>query len=545
MLYGDLCKTPTHSQNTLTPTTFLERSGRVFPNKAAIIGPMGIITNGALLNRARSLADLLDSLNIGYGDRVAVLAENSLPIIDVHFSIPAIGAILVMLNPQSSIKEIEYLLDFSGSTTLILDARFSHKISSESRKNLKKLRNIIMFNGVSGLGNVIVYEKCMDVGTQTNRELDKIVRDENDILAINFTSGTTGMPKGVMCTHRGAYLHSIGQILMLGLNPSSKYLWTLPMFHVNGWGHIWANTAISATQIIPSLKTDDDILQLIDKHSITHLCGAPRLVRKLTQPITENSKLAGLTITTGGAAPSPSFIQQLEETGVQFIHQYGLNETYGPYVVCERQEEWGKMPLASQANLLARQGVPTIHAGTGMRVVDKKMQDVPHDGETLGEVIMKGNTVSVGYYKNHESTKQVFRRGWFHSGDIAVVHHDGYIEIRDRVKDLIYVETDYGWENISSIEIENLISGHEQVSDVAVVGVPSENTAIIIAFIETIGSIRFIDKELMEICEKGLPSHKRPEFFYFRNIPKTSTGKVRKDVLLADAVSLVSRNIKK
>ena len=545
MLYDDPCKTPAHSHNSLTPTTFLERSGRVFPNKAAIICPMGIITNGALLNRARCLADLLDSLNVGYGDRVAVLAENSLPIIDVHFSIPAIGAILVMLNPQSSLKEIEYLLNFSGSTTLILDARFSHKICSESRKNLKILKNIIMFNGVSGLDNVIIYEKCMDFGVQTNRELDKIVRDENDILAINFTSGTTGMPKGVMCTHRGAYLHSMGQVLMLGLNPSSKYLWTLPMFHVNGWGHIWANIAISATQIIPSLKTDDEILQLIDKHSITHFCGAPRLVRKLTQPITESSKLAGLTITTGGAAPSPSFIQQLEETGVQFIHQYGLNETYGPYVVCEMQEEWRKMSLASQANLLARQGVPTIHAGTGVRVVDKKMQDVPHDGETLGEVIMKGNTVSVGYYKNHESTKQVFHRGWFHSGDIAVVHHDGYIEIRDRVKDLIYVETDYGWENISSIEIENIISGHEQVSDVAVVGVPSENTTIIIAFIEAIGSTQCIDKELMEICEKGLPSHKRPDFFYFTNIPKTSTGKVRKDILLADAVSLVSRDRKK
>ncbi len=535
MLNTNGYKSLMHFKDVLTPTTFLERTGRVFPNKTAIVEGKDIITYGTLLSRARCLADLLDSLNIRYGDRVAVLAENCLTVIDAHFGIPAIGAILVMLNPSLTSSEIEYLLDFSGASILILDANFSHKVLPECQLRLKHLKNIIIFNGTCDLDNAIDYEKYIDRQHKSNRELDKVIRDENDILTINFTSGTTGSPKGVMCSHRGAYLHSLGQILMLGLNPQSRYLWTLPMFHVNGWGHIWASTAISATQIIySSYSKEEEILSLLHQYSITHLCGAPRIVRKLIKQVSENQKYTELTITTGGATPPPSLIQELIKIGVRFIHQYGLSETYGPFIVCEKQEEWDKMPFDRQAKFLLRQGVPCIHAGTGMRVVDKDMRDVPKDGHTLGEVIMKGNTVSTGYFKNQEATEQAFRNGWFHSGDIAVVHLDGYIEIRDRIKDLIYVETDHGWENISSIEIENFLSSHKYVNEAAVIGIPTKNTSRIIAFVEIANNLSVNEKDLKEFCNKGLPEYKCPEAFYFKTLPKTSTGKIRKNILLAD-----------
>jgi fatty-acyl-CoA synthase len=483
---------------------------------------------------------------VGYGDRVAVLSENNRQIIETHFSIPAIGAMIVMLNPWLAQQDLLSLLDYCQAKVLIVDASLSEKILLNPQVNLSHLQQVIVIDGAVNpiYSGVLDYETCL-AGEDGDFMLDQTVVSELDPLAINFTSGTTGRPKGVMCNHRGAYLNALGQALMIGLNRASKYLWLLPMFHVNGWGHIWANIAVGATQVLlPGHEIRDscwELIQALSQYQITHLCGAPRLVRSLAETPGDKEGFQGLTITTGGAAPTPTLIQKLDQMGVNFIHQYGLNETYGPYVVCEEQEEWQTLPPKNRALKLARQGVATIHAGTGLRVVDGSKQDVVWDGRTLGEVIVAGNTVATGYYNNPEATKKAFRDGWFHTGDMAVIHLDGYLEIRDRLKDLIYVETDYGWENISSIEIENVLCQHEQVREAAVIGISPEelgkNCTQLVAFVEVKDSQALTEEDLRYFCGSQLASYKQPQVFFFTNLPKTSTGKVRKDLLETEAVT--------
>lgn len=537
-----------HSYATLSPTTFLERSGRVFPNRTALIHSRGTVTYAELLHRARCLAQMLLRLDVGYGDRVAVLTQNNLPTIESHFSIPAIGGMIVMLNPWLPTTDLVYMLNYCEAKVLILDADLAEKIPSEARALLCHLQQVVIIDplGKTSYPGLLDYETYL---AAENGEfvLDQTVKEELEPLAINFTSGTTGHPKGVMCSHRGGYLNALGQTLMLGLSKASKYLWVLPMFHVNGWGHIWANVAVGATQVLLEEQTQGHETALndtISKYNITHLCGAPRLVRSLMEIPTHKQCFRGLTITTGGAAPTPTLIQQLEEMGVNFVHQYGLNETYGPYVVCEDQEQWQELPLEMRVRQRMRQGVATIHAGTGLRVVDAAMQDVSRDGRTLGEVVMAGNTVALGYYKNPEATEKAFRQGWFHSGDMAVVHPDGYLEIRDRIKDLIYVETDYGWENISSIEIENVLCRHTQVREAAVIGISADsmnkNAPVLVAFVEMYDTKAISEENLRSFCGNELASYKQPQIFYFTDLPKTATGKVRKDLLVADALTRLS-----
>jgi fatty-acyl-CoA synthase len=535
-----------HSYQALNPTTFLERSGRAFSHKKAVIHSGGVITYGELLHRSRRLAQALNRLQVNYGDRVAVLAENSPQVIEAHFGIPAVGAILVMLNPWLTNTDLMYALSYCEAKILVVDAHFADKICPEVRTALTHLQHVIIFNNAiaQAYPGAIDYEACL-AAEDGNWILDQTVREELDPLAINFTSGTTGHPKGVICNHRGAYLNAIGQVLMIGLNKASKYLWMLPMFHVNGWGHIWSNTAVGAVQVILSHNdrgNEAELISMFVKHGITHLCGAPRFVKLLIEAPVDKQAFKGLTITTGGAAPSPTLIQRLQERGVHFVHQYGLNETYGPYVVCEEQDEWRDLPPDLRATHLARQGVATIHAGTGLHVVDKEMNDVPNDGQTLGEVVMAGNTVTPGYYKNSKATGKAFRNGWFHSGDMAVVHSDGYLEIRDRIKDLIYVETDYGWENISSLEIESVLCRHEQVREAAVIGISvgnkAKNSPVLMAFVEILDKNLITEDNLLKFCSYELAPHKQPHVINFVDLPKTATGKVRKDLLVTDAAKI-------
>ncbi|QLE53053.1 acyl-CoA synthetase (plasmid) [Nostoc sp. C057] len=535
---------PMHSYVPLSPTTFLERSGQAFPNRSAIVYPDGIMTYAELLHRSRCLAQVLKRLHVGYGDRVALLTENNRQTIEAHFSIPAIGAAIVMLNPWLAAQDIVSLLDYCEAKVLIVDAFFSEKIILNPQIALSHLQQIIVIDGAANpiYSGFLDYETCL-AGENGYFRLDQTVISELDTLAINFTSGTTGRPKGVICNHRGAYLNALGQALMIGLNRASKYLWLLPMFHVNGWGHMWVNVAVGATQVIlPSHQIRDSsaVCQAVSQYQITHLSGAPRLVRSLASAPGDKEAFRGLTITTGGAAPAPTLIQQLDEMGVKLIHQYGLNETFGPYTVCEEQEDWQALPPSNRALKRARQGVATIHAGTGLRVVDVSKQDVPWDGSTLGEVIVAGNTVAPGYYKNPEATEKAFRDGWFHTGDVAIIHPDGYLEIRDRLKDLIYVETDYGWENISSIEIENVLCRHEQVKEAAVIGISPEelgkNRTLLVAFVEAVDSQALTKEDLQHFCKSQLASYKQPQVFFFTDLPKTATGKVRKDLLVKETL---------
>lgn len=534
-----------HSHSPLTPVTFLERSGRAYPKRVALTYQGQTITFGELLHRSRCLMQALSRMQIGYGDRVAVLTENSSQSIEAHFAIPAAGALVVMLNPWLFAAEIADLLQYSGAKLLIADAALFQKLSDVWASGIDNAPAVMLINRSDQTvddGN-LDYELCL-MKENGNTTLDSLIKSEFAPIAINFTSGTTGRPKGVIYSHRAAYLHALGQVLMMSLNRGSKYMWTLPMFHVNGWGHMWACMAIGCTQSIPhtvlTQRNSAEFIAIIRQQGITHLSGAPRLVRLLADAAGNKQLSADLTIVTGGSAPPPLLIQQLESVGVNLIHQYGLNETLGPYVVCEQQDEWQFLQPGKRAQLRARQGIAAIHAGTGLRVVDSDGNDVPHDGCTLGEVVMAGNTVAFGYYNNPEATEKSFRNGLFHSGDMAVVHQDGFLEIRDRIKDLIYVETEYGWENISSIEIENALCRNTAIQDAAVisVGIKVDNKTlhVLVAFVELKNSHALNEEELHKYCRRDLSSYKCPQIFYFAQLPKTSTGKVRKDILSAEAV---------
>lgn len=534
-----------HSFVPLSPTTFLERSGRVYANRKAILLENGdSISFGGLLSRTRKLSQVLNDLKITYGDKVAILSENKHQTIECNFAIPSLGAVIVSLNPWLPTKDIISQIKYCEAKVLIVSDYFLQLHQDIMQQELGVLHIIIIDPSGDKIVkkkyvNVLFYETCLEQTTE-NGALDKHIRSELDPIAINFTSGTAGSPKGVVFSHRAAYLHAMGQVLMLSLTYKSRYLWSLPMFHVNGWGHIWSNIAVAATQIIlgGGSKMNSNFLEQITKFQVSHLAGAPRLVRSLIDETGDKSALSNCTIVTGGAAPSPHMIKALEDLKANLIHQYGLNETCGPFVVCECQDDWQDLSQDERVKIKLRQGVAAIHAGTGLRVVDSRMQDVPADGSTLGEVIMAGNTVALEYYKNEDATQKAFVDGWFRSGDMAVMHPNAYLEIKDRIKDLIYVETEYGWENISSIEVENIIGKHPAVKDVAVVGLVTEEkgkeNTLLIAYIEKYQNKQVEEQGLREYCEGELALYKRPNLYFFTEIPKTATGKIRKDLIIKD-----------
>jgi len=540
-----------HSVVPLTPTTFLERAGTALPERAAVIHEGGTVTFQALLRRCRCLAQALLRSEVTPGDAVAVLAENCLEIIEAHFCVPSVGASVVMLNPHLPGGELEDLLEHCEAKVLIAEGALLSKLSPAWQAGSTQ-HSVIVIGRDKGqmVPGTLQYDACLE-REDGSRPLDQSLESELSPIAINFTSGTTGRPKGVVYSHRGAYLHALGQVLMAGLNAKSTYLWTLPMFHVNGWGHMWACVAIGCTQIVTRVRDVGQqpgaFTQLVCGWGATHMAGAPRLIRRLTEASDQENELRGLTVMTGGAAPSPRMLQELEARGITLIHQYGLSETCGPYVVCEEQDKWQSLTPQARAVLRARQGVAAIHAGTGIRVLGDDSTEVPRDGRTLGEVVMRGNSVALGYYKNPEATARAFRAGWFHTGDMAVVHPDGYLEIRDRIKDLIYVETQYGWENISSIEIENALCRNSSVQDAAVVGVPGEredSNPTLIAFVEISQDQQLTEQDLHAHCGNVLPVHMRPTVVYFEQIPKTSTGKARKDVLAREAAQRLGRGLR-
>ncbi len=531
-----------HCHTPLTPVTFLERSGKAFPDKTAVEHGGRVSTFGALLDRSRRLAQALLGLQVEPGDRVAVLAENNLQVVEAHFGIPAAGAVIVMLNPWLSAADIVDLLAYSGATVLVADAAAFGKVGDLCWAGTA-LRHVMLTGEVTTQSDSVVDYEARLRNARADVSLEALIQSEMDPIAINFTSGTTGQPKGVTYSHRAAYLHAVGQVMMAGLGTGSVYMWTLPMFHVNGWGHMWACAAVGCAQRIPRQALTSanaaEFVATIGQQRVTHLAGAPRLVRLLAETADPQQAMRGVTVVTGGAAPATVLIQRLEAMGVRLIHQYGLNETLGPFVVCEEQEQWQRLSPEERARMRARQGIPAIHAGTGVRVLDADGIDVPCDGVTLGEVAMSGNTVALGYYNNPEANRKAFRNGLFHSGDMAVVHPDGFLEIRDRIKDLIYVETEYGWENISSLEIENVLACHEAVRDAAVVGVQADGgaTPVLAAFVELKEGAETRVEDLKIHCRNTLSSYKRPQVFFFAELPKTGTGKVRKDVLSKDALA--------
>jgi fatty-acyl-CoA synthase len=516
------------AQGLLTPLRFLERSALMYGEQCAVKFEGQSWTYSEFDDRVRRLASALRKAGLESGDRVAFISANNPPLLEAHFGVPLAGGVLVPINVRLAAGEIAYILNHSGSKFLFVDAEFAN-IVRPIPNNLEKLRQVIDIGesrGAKPLGET-QYEDFLRTGN--SKPVPWPLKEEEELISLNYTSGTTGKPKGVMVVHRGAYLNAMGEIIETNLTPESKYLWSLPMFHCNGWCFTWAVTGIGATHICLRKFEAGKAWHLIQTEGVTHLCGSPNIMAGLLAHPDRPKKLnRPLTVLVGGAQPSPNLILHLQETGIHVLHGYGLTETYGAYTLCGPRPHWKNQSSAQQAALLSRQGAPFI-VGDPVRVVDENLRDVRPDGKTIGEVIMRGAGVMKGYYKEPEATAKDFRGGWFHSGDLAVVHPDGYIELHDRLRDVIIV----GGEHISSNEIEQVLYTHPAVAEVAVVAVPHQKLGETPkAFIVLKEGVKVGVRELSKFCRNKLASFKIPTAIEFKpSLPRTSSGKIQKFLL--------------
>ena len=516
------------NQSLLTPLNYLRRSAAVYPDKTAVVYGETTYSYRQFNQRVNSLASALRDAGLEHLDRVAILCPNTPPMLEAHFGVPLAGGVLVAINTRLSPREIAYIINHSGARFLLVDSELADSIRPVLGE-LGQIDVIVNIIDPAGPGEPLEgtdYESFLadaDPGP-----VDWWVKEEDELITINYTSGTTGTPKGVMFSHRGVYLNVLGEMIETVLLADSVYLWTLPMFHCNGWCFTWAVTAAGGKHIC--MRRVDSALawELIDEHQVSHLNGAPVVLSSLlAEPARPKQLETSLTVCTGGAPPSPTLIEQMESLGARLVHIYGLTETYGPHTISATQPTWVDLDLEQRARMMARQGVCYI-ATEPVRVVDEQMQDVPADGETMGEVVMQGNNVMKGYYNEPEATAKAFRGGWFHSGDLAVMHADGYIELRDRGKDIIIS----GGENISSIEVEQVIYRHPAVREVAVIGIPHEKWGESPkAFVALKQDQELTGEELIEFCRDNLSHFKCPTSVEFIELPKTSTGKVQKYAL--------------
>jgi fatty-acyl-CoA synthase len=517
---------PSVHETPLTPLAFLHRSAEVFPQRTAIVHGERRLTYAEFAAEATRVAHALRGSGVGPGDRVAYLLPNVPEMLVAHFAVPLAGAVLVAINTRLATEEVRYILDHSGAKLLVVDAAL-HPVVAPVADALKTVEEIITVvdpaNPGDGIGSGVRYDDLLARGGDA--PLPWTVDDEWSPISINYTSGTTGKPKGVVYHHRGAHLNSLGEVVHSGHSTDSVYLWTLPMFHCNGWCTTWAVTAVGGTHVCLREVRGDAVWSLIREHGVTHLNGAPTVVTTILRAPGAAPLERPVTITTAGAPPSPTTIARAEETGFRIVHVYGLTETYGPYSVNEFQREWAALPPDERAARQARQGVGMLCADP-LRVVDPDMVDVPRDGTTMGEVVMRGNNVMLGYHDDPAATEEAFRGGWFHSGDLGVVHPDGYVELRDRAKDVVVS----GGENISTIEVEQAVVTHPDVVEAAVVGVPDERWGERPkAFVVLAPGAAVTPEELVEHVKGRIARYKAPrEVEVVAELPKTSTGKVQK-----------------
>jgi fatty-acyl-CoA synthase len=503
----------------LTPLSFLERSAYVFPDKPAVVHGQRRYTYGQLGERVNRLASALRSAGLGKQDRVAFLCPNIPAMLEAHFGVPAAGGVLVAINTRLNSDEIDYILRHSGARFLFVDAELEALIKP---LDLPAVR-VIRVDDTGDPGDP--YEDFIAGGSPA--PVESWLQDEDETISINYTSGTTGRPKGVMYTHRGAYLNAIGEILETAISFDARYLWTLPMFHCNGWCFTWGVTAVAGTHVCLRRVDPDRIWELIDTEGITHYNGAPTVQISVVNHPRAHRLQRPVTVTVAGAPPSPTLLGKLKELNFRPVHVYGLTETYGPHTVCAWHSEWDALPAEEQARLAARQGQGYVMADP-VRIVDNDMTDVPRDAQTLGEVVMIGNNVMKGYFEQPEATAEAFRGGWFHSGDIGVWHPDGYIELRDRKKDIIIS----GGENISTIEVEQCVARHPAVLECAVVAIPDEKWGERPkAFVTLKPGQTATEREIVDFCRQNIAHFKCPAAVEFGELPKTSTGKVQKFVL--------------
>ena len=517
----------------LTPLTFLERAAHTFPNHVAIIHGDLRRTYSQFYSRARKLASVLAQKGIGTGDTVSVVLANTPAMLEAHYAVPMTGGVLNCINTRLDAKIIAFQLDHSECKLLITDREFSSTI--KEALELAKVDPIVIdyddpvFKGDGDLLGKEEYEDFINKGDENYAW--KMPDDEWDAISLNYTSGTTGNPKGVVFHHRGASLLAQGNALTASMPKHSIYLWTLPMFHCNGWCFPWTLSAIAGTHVCLRAVRQKPMWDAIADHGVTHLCGAPIVMSTLLSTSEEDKRALPHTVEffTAAAPPPEAILAAMKDAGFNVTHLYGLTESYGPAVVNDWNSEWDALDSAGQAAMKARQGV-RYSALEGLDVKDPQtMESVPADGETIGEVMMQGNVVMKGYLKNPEASSEAFRGGWFHTGDLGVMHEDGYIQLKDRSKDIIIS----GGENISSIEVEDALYKHPDVSAAAVVAKPDEKWGETpCAFIELNADAQTPSNEdLIAWCKEHLASFKVPKNFIFEDLPKTSTGKIQKFVL--------------
>jgi fatty-acyl-CoA synthase len=530
----------------LSPLSFIERTAEVYPDRLAIVHGALRQTWGQTYARCRRLASSLRAAGIGKNDTVAVMLPNTPPMVEAHFGVPMAGAVLNTLNTRLDPETIAFMLDHGEARAVIVDPEFAPAMAKALalRQSTEPLLVIDVEDAVYGAAE-------QRIGTQTYEEFLaagdaqfawELPADEWDAIALNYTSGTTGNPKGVVYHHRGAAINAISNVLEWDMPKHAVYLWTLPMFHCNGWCFPWTVAARAGVNVCLRRVEAQAIFDAIRDHGVTHYCGAP-IVQGLLVNAPEAMKAgipAGVKAMVAGAAPPASMIEGMEKMGFDLTHVYGLTEVYGPATVCAKHGDWDSLDIGERARLNARQGV-RYHLQRAAAVLDPEtMQPVPHDGETMGEIMFKGNIAMKGYLKNPKATQEAFAGGWFHSGDLAVQYPDGYIKIKDRSKDIIIS----GGENISSIEVEDVLYRHPDVLAAAVVAKPDPKWGETpCAFVELKAGASATPEDIVAHCKQHLAGFKVPRAVVFGELPKTSTGKIQKFELRKQAGSAAAINV--
>ena len=515
----------------LSPLSFLKRIASVFPDHPAIIHGDRRIGYGEFRDRVSRFASALAAWGIGKGDVVAVMAPNVPALLEAHYAVPLTGGVLLAINTRLDAATVRFILRHSGARVVLIDHELN-PVMAEALAEIETPLRIVDIADAAVPGGTpigeIEYEDFIAGGDPAHQWT--LPEDEWQPIALNYTSGTTGNPKGALYSHRGAYLNAVGNVLAFQLNRGSVYLWTLPMFHCNGWTYTWAVTLAGGTHVCLRKVDPADIFRLIAAEKVTHMCGAPIVLNMLIHAPAETRVPFGQTveIATGGAAPPSAVISGMEKMGFRVTHLYGLTETYGPATICEAQDHWQGLNLEDRASRMARQGVghPTLEEHD---VRDPAtLEAVPRDGETMGEIMIRSNTVMMGYLANPDATDAAFAGGWYHSGDLGVIHPDGYIEIKDRSKDIIIS----GGENISSLEIEEVLFKHPKIMEAAVVARPDDRWGETpCAFVVPVPGESLTADEVIGWCRDNLAGFKVPRHIVFGELPKTATGKVRKFVL--------------
>ncbi|MDA9135059.1 long-chain-fatty-acid--CoA ligase [bacterium] len=514
----------------LSPLTFLERTKDIYPNYEALVYESRSYTWGEVYKRCVKFASALDKLGVKTGDTVSIMAFNTPEIFEAHYSIPMVGAVINAINTRLDPNTVSYILQHSDAKVLIVDRQF-HDVIEKALKNVKNKITIIDIDDqdidTSSFKKIgeLEYESFLNTGDE-NYEWKK-PKDEWEAISLGYTSGTTGSPKGVVYHHRGSYLMSTGSATAWNMPNKLNFLCVVPMFHCNGWCYPWTLAMLHARVICLRNIDVKKMFELIDKYEVTHFGGAPIVLNMIVNAPKEDQKVLKrkVNVLTAGAPPPSIIFEKMENLGFEVMHVYGLTETYGHMLQCAWNEDWNSLEKDKKNEIKARQGVRYPNTEGAIVMDPETMKPVPKDGKTMGEIMIRGNIVMKGYYKDKEATDKSMAGGWFHSGDLAVTHPDGYIKIQDRSKDIIIS----GGENISSIEIENVIAKHPSVSLAAVVAKPDEKWGETpCAFVELIKDKPTTEKEIIDFCRETLAGFKLPKRVIFCDLPKTSTGKIQK-----------------